>query len=179
MSPSLVQPLLGKLLLTIISLCVPLLLLWDPRASQHPFSDDADSRPAGFWPTHLLWTLNPFVMNITTRGSPEAVIVLLVIATLACLRAAEAAHQQRLANVRATPRAERVRIEDGRTTKWEIRAAVLLALAVSYKIYPAIYVPPIWSVLARRHGWLGLGVWRFGLVAATTVLAVNGVLWSM
>jgi phosphatidylinositol glycan class M len=117
-------------------------------------------------------------MNITTRGSPEAVIVLLVIATLACLRAAEAAQQQH-ADVHAVSRVERLRNDDGRTTKWETCAAVLLALAVSYKIYPAIYVPPIWSVLARRHRWLGLAVWRFGLVAATTLLVVNGILWSM
>lgn len=58
-------------------------------------------------------------------------------------------------------------------------AAALFALAVSFKIYPIIYTPAIWSALSRRHGWLGYGVCRFGVVAASTMLVLNGALWLM
>lgn len=48
---------------------------------------------------------------------------------------------------------------------------------MSYKIFPVIYFPAVWTALARRHGWFGLPVWRFGAVTAITLIAVNGALW--
>lgn len=150
LSPALVYPLLGKLALSLISLVIPYALLCGTRAVR------GEERSPLFWPVHLLWTLNPFVLNITTRGSPEAIIVLLVVALVACLRK-----------------------RPSRSGTSEAGAAVLLALAVSYKIYPATYIPSIWSELAKRHGWFGAAVWRFGAIAAGTLLLVNGSLWSM
>ena len=111
-------------------------------------------------PTHLLWTLNPFVLNITTRGSPEATIVLLVVLTLYCLRKSD----------------HSVGVDKAR---WESLTAVTWALSISWKIYPVIYGVAIWAHLSKRHGLFGWPVWRFGLVALATFAAVNGVLWSM
>ena len=62
---------------------------------------------------------------------------------------------------------------------WETFAAVTLAIAISWKIYPVIYVPAIWALLASRHGWLGGDVWWFGTVTLGTLVLVNGALWSM
>ncbi|WVQ98817.1 hypothetical protein IAU59_005948 [Kwoniella sp. CBS 9459] len=193
-SPSLIHPLFGRLLLVLISLCIPPLLLSLPAPAPAPASSSrsrsrssADvSRVSGpttlvaldpapaltparvpFWAVHGLWTLNPFVLNITTRGSPESVICLLVVLLLVSLRKGK-----------------------------EVQAAVWLGLAVSWKIYPAIYVPAIWSFLARprprprsasrnKHeedaegGWFGWRVWRFGVVAAMTFGIVNGILWAI
>ncbi|WVR05288.1 hypothetical protein IAU60_002301 [Kwoniella sp. DSM 27419] len=137
-SPSIVHPLLGRLLLVVTSLCVPPLL----------FTLPARSRPT-FWSTHLLWTLNPFVMNITTRGSPESIICLLTVLILVSMARGN-----------------------------ERSAAIWLGLAVSWKIYPAIHVPALWSALARRHGWLGRGVWLFATISATTFVMINGVFWG-
>ncbi|WVN86765.1 uncharacterized protein L203_101937 [Cryptococcus depauperatus CBS 7841] len=145
LSPAILSPLLGKLLLALPSLLIPILLLSGPD-------------PAPFWPTHLLWSINPFTLNITTRGSPEATICFLVVAVHYFLRLGE------------TP---------GDKGKGEARAAVMLALAVSWKIYPAIYIPTIWTKLASRWSWLHLRVWRFGFVAAASFALINGVLWSI
>lgn len=145
LSPALIHPLLGKSLLALPSLLVPLLLLTGPD-------------PAPFWPTHLLWTINPFVLSITTRGSPEAAICFLVIALHYCLRLGS---------------------ENKTKGAGETRAAIMLALAVSWKIYPAIYIPAIWKELSTRWGWLGVRVWRFGFIAASSFILINGALWSM
>ncbi|WVF72086.1 hypothetical protein IAT40_006898 [Kwoniella sp. CBS 6097] len=190
-SPSLIHPLLGRLLLVIISLCIPPLLLSLPRSGsvRNPIptpTPSSSSRPSpsptqsrsqnsqcSFWAVHGLWTLNPFVLNITTRGSPESIICLLVILLLVSLKRGK-----------------------------EVQAAVWLGLAVSWKIYPAVYVPAIWTYLAvyeksrqpasvvrgqtkgelersTSGGWFGWRVWRFGLVAASTFGLMNGLLWTI
>jgi phosphatidylinositol glycan class M len=116
---------------------------------------------APFWPTHLLWTLNPFVLNITTRGSPESIIVVLVVMLLLCLRNSNKA------------------FNDDEKVVWETFAAITLAFAISWKIYPIIYVPAIWALLAKRYGWLGGEVWWFGVVTLASLVIINGSLWSM
>ncbi|WWC60999.1 uncharacterized protein I303_103576 [Kwoniella dejecticola CBS 10117] len=138
-SPSLLHPLIGRLILVGTSLIIPALLLRLP----------VGIRP-GFWTTHLIWTLNPFVLNINTRGSPESIICLLVILTLYNLRR-------------------------GR----EVYAAIWLGISISWKIYPIIYVAAIWSHLSRKYGSFGRGVWKFGFATGLTLLVVNGLLWSI
>ncbi|AAW41613.1 conserved hypothetical protein [Cryptococcus deneoformans JEC21] len=145
LSPALIHPLLGKCLLALPSLLIPLLLLTGPD-------------PAPFWPTHLLWTINPFVLSITTRGSPEAAICFLVVTLHYFLRLGS---------------------RNEKKGAGETRAAIVLALAVSWKIYPAIYIPAIWKELSARWGWFGMRVWRFGLIVASSFVLINGALWSI
>jgi phosphatidylinositol glycan class M len=102
------------------------------------------------------------VLNITTRGSPEAIIVLIVVACFACLRTAD---------VLGTGTRDHAARE-----AW---AAVLFALAVSFKIYPVIYTPTIWALLRARHGLFGKGVWQFGVITAMSLACINGALWLM
>ncbi|WVQ78375.1 hypothetical protein IAT38_000461 [Cryptococcus sp. DSM 104549] len=144
LSPTLLSPLLGKLFLALPSLLIPVLLLSGPN-------------PAPFWPTHLLWTLNPFVLSITTRGSPEAVVCFLVVLVVYYLKLGGGASSSK--------------------GRGQGRAAMALALAVSWKIYPAIYIPAIWAELSGRWGWFGGSVWRFGVIAAASFGVINGGLW--
>ncbi|CAK9779766.1 hypothetical protein CC85DRAFT_286267 [Cutaneotrichosporon oleaginosum] len=150
LAPAALAPALGRLVLVALTLALPPILL---------------SAGAEEWKVHALWTLNPVVLNITTRGSPEALPCFLTAALALALRRAGLG---RRASASASPSAR---------GRWEAAAAVILALAASYKIYPVIYVPAIWSALARRHGWFGAAVWRFGAIAAATALAINGALW--
>ncbi|WWD10027.1 hypothetical protein V865_008160 [Kwoniella europaea PYCC6329] len=138
-SPTLIHPLLGKSILVLASLAISHLLI-------------NLSEEGSFWLIHGVWTLNPFILNINTRGSPESLICLFVILTLFHLKNG---------NIK--------------------RGAIWLGIAVSWKIYPVIYVPAIWGYLAviRRYGWFGKRVWEFGIVCALTVLVVNGFLWSI
>jgi phosphatidylinositol glycan class M len=169
LSPALVAPVLGRLVLVALTLALPSLLLADPAVP--------------FWTTHLLWTLNPIVLNITTRGSPEALACLLTAALVVFLRRAGlgSLSSKALRNPKSTNANTNAKpampAESRESAKWEAAAAVVLALAASYKIYPVIYVPAIWTALARRHGWFGARVWRFGLIAGGTAVGVNAALW--
>jgi len=88
-------------------------------------------------------------MNITTRGSPEALIVLPVVSFLYLLKRG------------------RVGV-----------AGIFWALAVSWKLYPIIYGVSIWAYLSKK-GWFGRDVWKFGFFALGIFTTLNGVLWSM
>ncbi|KAL1406822.1 GPI mannosyltransferase 1 [Vanrija albida] len=160
LAPALIAPLAGRLVLVALTLALPPVLL---------------GTGADFWKTHLLWTLNPVVLNITTRGSPEALPCLLTALLVAALRKAGL----------GTPPVDKGRAGDKGSAAPEPSAAAadaaaaLLAIAASYKIYPAIYVASIWAALAARYGWFGARVWRFGLVAAATALVLNGALYAV
>ncbi|WVW82975.1 hypothetical protein I302_104991 [Kwoniella bestiolae CBS 10118] len=137
-SPTLVHPLLGKSILVIASLLTSNLLL--------SLSGKAT------WLVHSIWTLNPLILNINTRGSPESIICLLVVLTL---------YHLKRGNLK--------------------QAAVWLGISASWKIYPVIYVPAIWSYLAmtRGYGWFGKRIWIFGGVVGGTMVVINGLLWSI
>lgn len=147
LAPALVAPIAGRLVLVALTLALPPLLL---------------STGADFWKTHLLWTLNPIVLNITTRGSPEAVACLFTAGLVVALRKGGVGSAAGKASQRALD-----------------AAAALLAISASYKIYPAIYASSIWAALAQKYGWFGARVWRFGFVAAATALLLNGALYAV
>ncbi|TXT07267.1 hypothetical protein VHUM_03437 [Vanrija humicola] len=152
LAPALVAPLAGRLVLVALTLALPPLLL---------------SAGADFWKTHLLWTLNPIVLNITTRGSPEALPCLFTAALVVALR------KGGVGGLGATG-------AEVKATKSALdAAAALLAISASYKIYPVIYVTSIWAALAAKYGWFGARVWRFGFVAATTALLLNAALYAI
>lgn len=72
------------------------------------------------------------------------------------------------------------RIESGDVAvAWWTFAAISLGLAISWKIYPVIYIPAIWASMARRYGWFGGEVWWFGVVVLGTLVLVNWPLWSV
>ncbi|WWC89927.1 uncharacterized protein L201_004856 [Kwoniella dendrophila CBS 6074] len=145
-SPCLINPLLGKLILVLVSLIISILLL-DLSEQKNKLL------------IHGIWTIQPFVLNINTRGSPESIICLLSILILYNLK----------------------------KNHFNL-AAFCLGLSISYKIYPIIYVPAIWSFLSRSstskiesndNSWFGKRIWKFGFVTALTLLLVNGLLWSI
>jgi phosphatidylinositol glycan class M len=105
----------------------------------------------------VLWLLNPFVATISCRGNAEALLCLLVTATLYLI-----------------------------TTSRITSAAVLFGLAVHTKIYPIIYAVPIWFGIDYASGIkpfrLQLVSWKrvhFGLVAALTFLLVTFAMYQL
>lgn len=155
----LVHPTWGKILFSSCDIGIALVLFkLFLRTAQ---SDNKSSRAetAASWWIGLLWLLNPMVANISTRGSAESVLGMMVVSSLGFI------------------------IFD----KYAL-AAVVLGLAVHFKIYPVIYGASVLAFLAAKEGkggrgiWRGWGSWRqirFGIICGGTFLIMNAVMYSM
>jgi phosphatidylinositol glycan class M len=124
----------GKLLFSFVSsFIIPPLLL---------------RRPINASPTlvHMIWTLNPMILNINTRGSSESLLIAMVLLTTVAIKKAQYG-----------------------------RAAVLWALSVHWKVYPIIYGAPILIELhkADRGHIIKWNKVRFALVSASTFSALS------
>ncbi|PLW22403.1 hypothetical protein PCASD_05106 [Puccinia coronata f. sp. avenae] len=142
----LIHPCWGKAVFALADLCIGVLLyrLSPSRHSSHTRL------------VTLVWLFNPFVINISTRGSSESVLGLVVIGAL------YAAQRNR----------------------WDA-AAILLGLAVHLKIYPFIYAAAIWARLSQhtlsKLGWLSINraQFRFGAISLTSFTALNLLMYSI
>lgn len=95
----------------------------------------------------IVWLLNPFVANISTRGSAESILGVLVVGAVT---AAEAAN-------------------------WRL-AAVLFGTAVHFKLYPVIYAAAFLSELSNPRCLLNARQIAFGLHSLATFAGLNAVM---
>lgn len=102
--------------------------------------------------THLLWTLNPMILNINTRGSSEVVLATLVLGSLALLKKGNL-----------------------------FAAGATWAGAVHWKLYPVVFAVSIWRWLSLRSGGrlINSDLIRFGLASALTFASLTFVCWSL
>ncbi|KAG9013002.1 GPI mannosyltransferase 1 [Tulasnella sp. JGI-2019a] len=117
-------------------------------------------RDSAIWWIGGLWLLNPMVANISTRGSAESVLGLMVISSLGFMVSGQ-----------------------------DIPAAISLGLAAHFKIYPVIYGTSMLAVLARKEGAKGKGLlgsgwgsWRqvkFSMVCFGTFVVLSAVMYSI
>ncbi|KZT51159.1 glycosyltransferase family 50 protein [Calocera cornea HHB12733] len=101
----------------------------------------------------LLWTLNPFPLNISTRGSSEALIGLAVMSSLYLLKRGNL-----------------------------IGSGIMLGLATHLKIYPFVYGIATLSWLARDKGWKGWisrQTCLFTAASAGTFFALGAIMYSI
>jgi phosphatidylinositol glycan class M len=101
---------------------------------------------------HLIWTLNPMILNINTRGSSESLLIAMVLLSVVAIKKAHFA-----------------------------RAAALWALSVHWKVYPIIYGAPILIELhkADRGQIVTWSKVRFALVSAGTFSALSAFCFAM
>jgi phosphatidylinositol glycan class M len=95
----------------------------------------------------LVWLLNPIIANISTRGSAEAILGILVVSVLSL--------------------AERRR--------WD-SAAIIFGLAVHFKIYPIIYSSSLYAAISAREqsrAWICKAHIRFGVISLGMFMALN------
>lgn len=138
------------------------------NAARAPISEDDRRRASLLVALHLL---NPIVIGISTRGSSESVLTLLVLFTLFCaLRG-----------------------------RWD-RTAVLLGLSTHWKIYPVIYGVSCVGVIGMEHQQdrektelrgvfprivryidvlVNAKTVRFAAISAGTFLLLGGLMYSM
>ncbi len=143
-------------------------------ASDKPDSQTSLYSPEPSWlPPTLLWTLNPIILNISTRGSSESILVFLVLLTLVLLK------KQKMGF-----------------------AGMVWAIAVGWKIYPVVFGVGIlsWVIVRSRERekarerkgkgkragkfeWMRRQGMRelvtFGVASAGTFVGVTFILWSM
>jgi len=138
------HPAFGKLLFSLADLLVALLL--------HRHLRRRGTAPASATTlVSAVWLLNPIIANISTRGSAESVLGMLVVG---CLSLAERG-------------------------RWD-GAGVLFGLAVHFKIYPVIYGSSILACMRRGKGWgLGWREVRFGLVSGGVFVGLNAAMYAM
>ncbi|KAH9450096.1 hypothetical protein Pst134EA_026807 [Puccinia striiformis f. sp. tritici] len=95
-------------------------------------------------------------MNISTRGSSESLLGVVIIGFL----------------------------YSAQRKKWDT-AAILLGVAVHFKLYPFIYATAIWAQLSEHthsgFGWLSIShpQFRFGVISLTAFSALNLLMYSI
>lgn len=96
------------------------------------------------------WLFNPFVANISTRGSAESLLGLIILMFMFLLQ------QDRL----------------------DV-SAIVFGLAVHFKLYPIIYAPTILAYLATPSHWLNLKQVRFGVISFASLMSLNIAMYLM
>lgn len=148
------HPSWGKLIFSLADLLIGILLY--ALARQPPFHLSVPKATLG---VTALWLLNPMVANISTRGSSESILGLIVIS---CLYLCE-------------------------RRRWT-SAAIMLGLAVHFKIYPLIYGASIWSQLASDRGNRSVGLgpftinraqFSFTVIAVGTLCGLSGLMYLL
>jgi phosphatidylinositol glycan class M len=99
--------------------------------------------------TSAVWILNPIIANISTRGSAESILGVMVVSTLALAEAG----------------------------RWDA-AAIVFGLAVHFKIYPVIYGSSLFVKLGNGRG-ITRDHWRFGMIALATFASLNAVMYAV
>lgn len=143
---TLLHPLFGKCLFAAADLVVGCLLYRILTTQQQ-----LPARKAKLF-VSTIWLLNPFVANISTRGSAEALLGVIVVAMLA------------LANAQ----------------RWKA-SAIVFGLAVHFKLYPVIYAAPIMAKLANESKWWR-PQWhqlQFAVVSFATFMLLNAAMYSL
>lgn len=140
----LLHPAFGKVLFSIADLLVGVLL------HSLVVRRGVASSKATLYVT-AIWLLNPIIANISTRGSAESVLGVLVVSVLSL--------------------ADRGR--------WDA-AAVAFGLSVHFKIYPVIYGSSLLASIAARGGRrITMAHVRFGLLSFASFMFLNGVMYAM
>jgi GPI mannosyltransferase 1 subunit M len=137
-SPIQLHPLAGKLIITLSSLLTSYLL-------------SSPTLSPSFLP-HFIWSLNPFVLNINTRGSAESTLVVLLVLSLVLFKRGN-----------------------------QVLAAIVWGVSVHWKIYPIVYGAAFLAMLHHTDGgrWISWRKVRFTLVSGGTFMFLGVGCWAM
>lgn len=143
-----VHPLFGKFLFSAADLGIAL-IQYRLLTSNKPGSTKKQEGTAKLLVTSI-WLLNPFVANISTRGSAESILGFMVLLFL---------HLLEQSKINA--------------------AAVVFGLAVHFKIYPVIYASSVLAYLSTRNTFLKFKQIKFAVISFATFMLLNLTMYSV
>ena len=98
-----------------------------------------------------IWVLNPIIANISTRGSAESLLGLVVVSVLV--------------------------LAEARRWNW---AAVGFGLAVHFKVFPIIYGSSLLAAISASEGrWISWRHVKFGLLSFGSFMLLNTAMYSL
>lgn len=142
------HPLFGKFLFSAADLGIALIQYRSLISKKQPNVGESE-RMARILVASI-WLLNPFVANISTRGSAESILGFIVILFLHLLE-----------NVRHNA------------------AAVVFGLAVHFKIYPVIYASSVLAYISKSSTFLNYDQIKFAFISFSSFMALNVAMYSM
>jgi phosphatidylinositol glycan class M len=172
----------GKALFILADIIVALLMwdIMDLRRTQRSLKKNES------WLAGLLWLCNPFTAQISTRGSSESVLGVLV---LAFLDMTIRSYPERnllveVVEVNGTPstltEAEAEVATEVDDIKWNnaaLMAPFLFALSIHWKLYPIIYAAALVPHLASSESMRG--VFRFGSISIYSLACISLPVWAV
>jgi len=142
------HPLFGKFLFSAADLGIAL-IQYRLLTTRKPSSTVTQKRTAKVLVTSI-WIFNPFVANISTRGSTESILGFVILLFLHLL-------QEEKTNA----------------------AAMIFGLAVHFKIYPVIYAAGVLAYLSTGKTWINPKQVKFAFISFATFMFLNLVMYSM
>jgi GPI mannosyltransferase 1 subunit M len=178
--PDAVQGLFGKLLFVLADIIIAL-LLWDIMdiRSEAQSANSKASKKHG-WLVGLLWLANPFAAQISTRGSSESVLGVLV---LGFLDVTIRGYPERyLPTIAARPKGKKVSIagylpDPSRWSNERVLAPLLFALAIHWKLYPIIYAAALVPHLINSESFRA--VIRYGAISVYCLALICGTVYAL
>jgi phosphatidylinositol glycan class M len=188
--------LFGKAIFVLADLIIALLIwdIMDLRRTRKASANEKDDS----WLAGTIWLLNPFTAQISTRGSSESILGVLVLGFLdATLRSYPEKHAKPVTEVEVSAKevilkdesiAEDesiiveqsvvVEMEDG--SKWNntaLLAPFLLALSIHWKLYPVVYAAALVPHLIQSESIRGL--FRYGGIAVYSLLGITTFVYAI
>lgn len=178
--PEVVRPLFGKLLFILADVVVAL-LLWDIMdiRSQAQARGKTTSQTHG-WLVGLFWLVNPFAAQISTRGSSESLLGVLVLAFLdATVRGYPERYLPTIAARAkdAKPGAAGYLPDPSRWSNERVLAPFWLAMAIHWKLYPIIYAAALVPHLINAESTRA--VLRFGAICIYCLAGICGLVYAI
>lgn len=178
--PDLVQGLYGKLLFVLADILVAL-LLWDTMDLRNETqSSNFKASETHGWLVGLLWLANPFAAQISTRGSSESVLGVLVLAFVDATIRGYPEHY--LPTIAARRKGKKPSIagylpDPSRWSNERVLAPFLFALAIHWKLYPIIYAAALVPHLMSSESFRA--VIRYGAISLYSLALICGSVYAL
>lgn len=168
--------LFGKLVFVLADVIVAL-LIWDIMDVRRRKTAPGSSTTNDTWLAGLFWLANPFTAQISTRGSSESVLGVLV---LGFLDATLHSYPEAVLTTKARDSTEPNSEPDSDSSRWSntaLMAPFFFAFAIHWKLYPIIYAAALVPHLVQSESLRG--VVRYGGIAIYSLIGISGPVYAI